>query len=568
MSRGTHLIGKKLDSYVLEKLLGYGGSSAVFLAQQQNSERKVAVKVFLPRADMDSKMQRDFYRRFLREAEAASKLDHPNIMPVYSYGEENGLPYIVMPYMVGGTLSEYIAKNGALSLAEAQWYLEQLASALDYAHTHGCVHCDVKPANILLDSDGRVMLCDFGIARVTRSEDDTLPANRAEVLMGTPDYISPEQALGNTVDCRSDVYSLGITLFYLLAKRLPFIADLTLALALLHVHEAPPSLALIRADISPELDRVMHKALAKEPEKRFQTAGEFSAAFAQAIAVSAKVRAITASDRRAAVLTANAGSISSASLASLPVMVASDPLIEVKPLRSGNFAKPRLATIVTLLLLLLLSAGYVTNLLTGNRVQGKTSGKSNAQAAASDLIYQDHLADTHAWPESKTFFYDNSTQHYHVLNKSAQNGALALYSGDQFSKFSLTVTMAQLHRSVESADYYGVVFRSDANQSHYYLFEVITKEHAEYVFSRFDAGQWRTIASGPAPSLIPGLKRNNTITINASGNTFTFSINNKIVNKHVTDPAKSPLRSGLVGLYVEDQGAEVAFSHLYIVPHQ
>ncbi|MBV9228025.1 MAG: protein kinase [Chloroflexi bacterium] len=563
MARGTHLIGSKFDSCVLEKLLGYGGSSAVFLAQQHNPERKVAVKVFLPHASMDGKMQRDFYRRFLREAKAASKLDHPNILPVYSYGEENGLPYIVMPYMEGGTLSEYIAKNGALALAEAHWYLEQLASALDYAHTHGCVHCDVKPANILLDSDGRLMLSDFGIAKVIVSEDDTLQVKKTETLMGTPDYISPEQALGRTIDGRSDVYSLGITMFYLLANRLPFIAASTIALALLHVHETPPSLALIRADISPALDRVMHKALAKEPAERFQTAGEFSAAFAQAIAVSDKVQATTASGKRAAILASTAGSISSAAQ---PVLVASEPVIEVKPLRPTGFAKPRLAAVVTLLLLLLLTTGYLTNLITGHLVHGKTAINLNTMVATPDPTHLDHLADQNEWPRSKTFFYDNQTQRYHILNDSPQNVALALYDGDLFSKFSLTVTMTQLHHSVQNADYYGVVFCSSANQSHYYLFEVITREQPEYVFSRFDDGQWRTLASGAAPSLLSGLGRNNTITINAIGNTFTFFINNKRINKPVTDPAKSPLRSGLIGLYVEDQGTEVAFSHLYIIP--
>jgi serine/threonine protein kinase len=563
MGRGTHLIGKKLDSCVLEKLLGYGGSSAVFLAQQH--ERKVAVKVFLPRADMNSKMRREFYRRFLREAEAASKLDHPNILSVYSYGEQNGIPYIIMPYMSGGTLSEYISRNGALSLAEAQWYLEQLAAALDYAHTHGCIHCDVKPANILLDSDGRVMLSDFGIARVIRTEDDTLPAQKADTLMGTPDYISPEQALGHTVDSRSDVYSLGITLFYLLANRLPFVADSVLALALQHVHEAPPSLALIRADVSPALDRVMHKALAKDPEKRFQTAGQFSAAFAQAITVSSKVHALTASAKRAALVAENAVTTSHASL---PFLVASEPLIEVKPLRSANFVKPRFATLL-LLLLLLLTTGYIGSLLIGHLNQGRKTGKPNPSVVTQSVSTRiDYLTDQHNWPRSKTFFYDNQTQRYHILNDSAQDVALALYNANPLNTFSLTVTMAQLHHSRENADYYGIIFRSDADQSHYYLFEVMTKAASEYVFSRFDNGLWRTIASGAAPSLKSGLGQNNTVTITASSNTFTFSINHKIVRNAVTDPMRSPLPAGLIGLYVEDQGAEIAFSHLYIVSHK
>ncbi len=189
--------------------------------------------------------------------------------------------------------------------------------------------------------------------------------------------------------------------------------------------------------------------------------------------------------------------------------------------------------------------------------------------ASSNPLHQDQLTNQDKWPRSKTFFYDNSTQQrYHILNDSAQNVALALYNGGQFSEFSLTITMTQLHRSLDDADYYGVVFRSSADQSHYYLFEVITREHAQYAFSRFDAGQWHTIASGAAPSLLAGLGSNNTLTITASGNTFTFSINNKLVSKPVIDPAQSPLRSGQIGLYVEDQGAEVAFSHLYILPHK
>src|SRR5205085_97413 len=210
----------------------------------------------------------------------------------YAYGEQNGLPYIIMPYMEGGTLSEYITTHGCFSLDEACWYLEQIASALDYAHQeYGYVHCDVKPANILLDGDDNAMLTDFGIIHMMHPESATGTSQHKppQMLMGTPVYISPEQALGQPLDGRSDIYSLGITLFYLLTGRLPFIADSTIAVALLQVHEAPPALSLLRADISPFTDSVIQKALAKRPEQRFQTAGEFSAAFAQAIQISGKV---------------------------------------------------------------------------------------------------------------------------------------------------------------------------------------------------------------------------------------------------------------------------------------
>src|SRR6266487_7129321 len=195
-TRGQQLIGQEIGSCILEKQLGHGGSSAVFLAQSRLSDEKVAVKVFLPRSTMDKQTQKNFYRRFLREAQAASELDHPNILSIYAYGEHNGLPYIVMPYMPGGTLSEYIAKHGSLSLREAQQYLAQISSALDYAHEHGRVHCDVKPANILLDNQGHVVLSDFGIVRSMQPDtESTLQSIKSsEILMGTPDYISPEQA--------------------------------------------------------------------------------------------------------------------------------------------------------------------------------------------------------------------------------------------------------------------------------------------------------------------------------------------------------------------------------------
>ena len=553
-TRGQHLIGTVLGSCVLERLLGYGGSSAVFLGQQHTPSRKVAVKVFLPRSTMDMQMRRDFYRRFLREAEAASQLNHPNILPIYSYGEQDGLPYIVMPYMSGGTLSEYIEKHGPLSLEEAQWHLEQLASALDYAHENGCVHCDVKPANILLDGARRIMLADFGIARlapkVSTEEQDTVTKNN-ESLMGTPDYISPEQALGQTLDGRSDIYSLGVTLFYLLAKQLPFRADTTLALALMHIHEVPPSLFMVRADISPALDCVVRKALAKNPEQRFQTAEAFSVAFTQAIE-----QARSNAD--------NAVSLVEDPFGQLPITPV-QANIQVKhvpvKMRTRFLTFPKLALIAALLLVLGSAATSVfyfthrvpirvsqTSLTTG---VGKTSG--------------DTLADDADWPLSSTFFYDKQHQYYHVLNKSEQTVAMALYNEHQYSNFHLSVNMMLVHGEHTALDYYGVVFRASADQSRYYLFEVLSSVTGEYVFSRFDGnGKWQTISSGVVTSLLVGPGKNNTLTIEAHDNTFTFAVNKKSIGAPIRDTSSAKLSTGEVGLYVEDQDAEVAFSHLYI----
>ncbi|GAC1421934.1 MAG: hypothetical protein NVS4B1_03410 [Ktedonobacteraceae bacterium] len=552
--RGQHLIGTVLGACVLERLLGYGGSSAVFLGQQHTPNRKVAVKVFLPRSTMDMQMRRDFYHRFLREAEAASQLNHPNILPIYSYGEQDGLPYIVMPYMSGGTLAEYIEKHGPLSLEEAQWHLEQLASALDYAHEQGCVHCDVKPANILLDGARRIMLADFGIARLTpkvpTEEQDTVTKNN-ESLMGTPDYISPEQALGQALTGCSDIYSLGVTLFYLLAKQLPFKADTTLALALSHIHEIPPSLCMVRADISPALDRVVRKALAKKPAQRFQTAGEFSVAFTKVIEH------------------AQNGSGGEEWI--------EDPFgqLSISPMKAGVQVKhvpmktrtrfltfPKLALIAVLLLVIGSAATSAFYFLHRVPISVSQTSLATGIGKQSDA---DTLLNDNDWPLSSTFFYDKQHQHYHVLNKSDQTVALALYNEHQYSNFHLSVTMMLVHGEHATSDYYGVVFRASADQSRYYLFEIMSSVTGEYIFWRFD-GKWQTIASGSVTSLMVGPGKSNTLTIEAHNNVFTFAVNKKPVGSSISDTSSAKLSTGEVGLYVEQQDAEVAFSHLYITP--
>jgi serine/threonine protein kinase len=556
MIRGQHLIGKVLGSCVLEKLLGYGGSSAVFLAHQRDPERKVAVKVFLPRTSMDIQMQRDFYRRFLREAESASRLDHPNILPIYSYGEQDGLPYIIMPYMSGGTLSEYMAKRGPLSLQEAQWYLKQIAAALDYAHEHGCVHCDVKPANILLDSDGHVMLSDFGIAHVVQSNDgSTQPLTKSpEALMGTPDYISPEQALGQPLDGRSDIYSLGITLFYLLVKQLPFKADSTIALALLHIHETPPSLALIRADITPEIDRVVQKALAKGPEDRFQTAGEFSTSFAYAVERTETMSPVLTSGKR---ITPTVGT-GRGNSDSPPL-----PRVRVKSVKIGSSRFPRLVGLWLIILVLVTFGVFRESVLATITTYFTQSGFKTPTVVPSvtDNALQNLLVNRDLWPSSDTYFYIQ--QQYHIKNASKCCVALALYANHTFNDFRLTVSMQEIQGSHNSADYYGIIFRASADQSRYYVFEVDTTEGGQYVFWRYDGPQWRTIKAGPAPSLLLASGRSNTITVEAHGNIFTFLINGKPVDKAMIDSLQPALTSGEIGLYVEEQ-AEVAFSDLHV----
>jgi len=551
-TRGQHLIGQEIGSCILEKLLGYGGSSAVFLAQNRTTNEKVAVKVFLPRSTMDRQAQKNFYKRFLLEAEAASELDHPNILSIYSYGEHNGLPYIVMPYMPGGTLSEYVAKYGPLSLSLAQQYFAQISSALDYAHENGCIHCDVKPANILLDGWGHGVLSDFGIVRLMQPDNEITEQSvkSPEILMGTPDYISPEQALGKPLDGRSDVYSLAVTLFFLLAGSPPFISESSIALALMHVHDTPPTLGTMRADITPQIDRVIAKALAKWPQDRYQTAGEFSAAFAEAV-VNADIYVFSDSEaKRRAIHFSGGGKRALAAL---------KPVVQGKPIWR-RIALP----------LILLLALIIGSLLSVNIIGLFTHTHPHVQVVTPSGSQNDYLAadKQDEWPKGPVrgpYFFQNGQ--YHIINKTPKQIAIALYDFGSypFTNFSLTVTASELHGSHSGGDYYGIIFRSSTDQAHYYLFEITAWGGGQYGFWRYD-GQTipKSLKFGTLPSFLANYGQRNVITIEVKGNTFTFFVDQQSLGIPVIDNSKQPLSSGAIGLSVEEQNTEVAFSHLDI----
>ncbi|TMC24405.1 MAG: serine/threonine protein kinase [Chloroflexi bacterium] len=208
------LIGTVLGTCTLQKLIGQGGMGAVYLAQQSRPRRQVAVKVLLPMWPSSHRHHAAFLERFRRETDAAAALEHPNIMPVHEYGERDGLAYLVMPYMSGGTLRDEMECVGQLPLAKALNYLDQMAAALDLAHERGVVHRDIKPANILMTQEGRLVLSDFGLVKVL-AEGQSGPSRLtgAGVPVGTPDYMAPEQVLGSEVDARADLYSLGCILY-------------------------------------------------------------------------------------------------------------------------------------------------------------------------------------------------------------------------------------------------------------------------------------------------------------------------------------------------------------------
>jgi serine/threonine protein kinase len=279
------LIGTTLGTCVLQKVIGQGGMGAVYLAQQSRPRRQVAVKVLLPATPLSPNQRVAFLERFRRETDAAASLEHPNIVPVYEYGERDGLAYLVMPYISGGTLREVMEAENTLPLAQIMHYLEQLASALDFAHERGVIHRDIKPANILLTTEGRVLLTDFGLVKIVA--DGQTPQMRltgAGAPVGTPDYMSPEQVIGEKVDGRADLYSLGVLMYHMITGLTPFQGETPMQIAAQHLQLPPPAPRLLRPELPVEGEQVLLRVLSKRPTDRYARCQDFSAAFRSSLA--------------------------------------------------------------------------------------------------------------------------------------------------------------------------------------------------------------------------------------------------------------------------------------------
>ena len=259
------MIGTTLGHYKILRLLGAGGMGEVYAAEDLTLGRTVAVKI-LSAAVASSPADLD---RFEREAKALAKLSHPNIVKVHDYGEHEGSPYIVMEYMPGGTLRKILGKPIPWQIALR--LLLPVARGVEYAHQRGIVHRDIKPTNILITESGDPMLSDFGIAKSKTFADD-----EGEWLVGTPAYMSPEQAKGEHVDGRSDVYALGVTLYRILTGQLPFSSDSATSLINSHAEMPIPDVRSVKSNIPAVWQEVVAKAMAKDPKDRYATAGDFA----------------------------------------------------------------------------------------------------------------------------------------------------------------------------------------------------------------------------------------------------------------------------------------------------
>jgi serine/threonine-protein kinase len=269
------LVGRTLDRYRLLEVIGQGGMSSVYRAQDMRGIRQVAVKILAPYLAQEIQSQ----ARFAREIKLLLQLKHPNIVPILDFGEAHGLAYIVMPFISSGTLHDRL-KAGPIDPESGARLIDQLASALSFAHANGVVHRDIKPSNVLIDVHGNALLSDFSFARTQDATQDLT----GSALIGTPAYMSPEQCRGEPVDRRSDQYSFTVLLFQITTGQLPFEGDTPLALAMQHIRTPLPRPRTVNPKLPEEVELVLIRGLAKDPALRFESVEALNRAFQAAVA--------------------------------------------------------------------------------------------------------------------------------------------------------------------------------------------------------------------------------------------------------------------------------------------
>jgi eukaryotic-like serine/threonine-protein kinase len=253
---------RRIASYTLLEQIGYGGMAVVYRARQETLDRTVAVKILSENMAASS----EFMERFRREARTAANLRHPNVITVHDFGEdERGVPYLVMEYIEGPTLADLM--DAGLDDERIPNLLDQIAAGLDYAHARGVIHRDIKPGNVLMTEEGRAVLADFGLAWLLEGAQLTLTGG----VIGTPEYMSPEQAAGHPFDHRADVYALGIVLYEMLVGERPFVSETPIGVLLQHLQDTAPSVLVARPDLPAAVGDVLAKALVKDPADRYSS---------------------------------------------------------------------------------------------------------------------------------------------------------------------------------------------------------------------------------------------------------------------------------------------------------
>ncbi len=590
--------GSTLGRYELRRRIACGGMAEVYLGYDRRVRRRVAVKVLYGSDE-------PFVRRFEREAEAAGTLSHDHILPLYDFGEQRPWYYLVMPYVEGGTLRDYLLKRERLDLEEAGSFLEQIAAALQYAHDHGVVHRDVKPSNILLRPDGHAYLGDFGLAKAKMGAE---AVTHSGSMVGTPEYMAPEQSNG-VHDYRSDIYSLGIILYQMLTGRVPFTADSPVAVSLKHIQAIPKSPGELNSAIPPAVEAVILKALAKDPAERYQQAGALAEAYWHALgeehdgredkAPRAEGQAELQShkhERTVGTPSAVTQIIDVAEAMPRATKLLRFPLkAPAPPLRSDR-RKKLLIALPICLAVILGSALSLTHLWKPHsstqqsrphngiptalymatataqalaETQATLAAQSRVQATAGitssigagQVLYADAMTvPGGGWVNdgSQCYFSD---QGYHVYSALAHAVAWC-YSSEQTFSNAIITAQAILTRG----DLCGLIFRLSPASKSFYVLELNSR--GDYRFVLAQGGNplnWLTLIDWTHSSAIEdGYGRTNTFLVLATGNRFRFYINKQLIVSSFSD---STYASGIVGFLAggdSSGGTEAIFSNIWV----
>jgi serine/threonine protein kinase len=273
---------QSLDRYRIERVLGKGAMGVVYEAFDPRLDRKVAIKTIL-KSNLDEATASAYSMRFAREARAVARLSHPNIVQVFDFGEEGDVAFIAMEFVRGRELQSFFEAKEHFEPHVAVRIMCELLSALDFAHEAGIIHRDIKPANVMIDAEGRAKLMDFGVARINDAEGTNAERTALGIMVGTPAYMSPEQAQGQTIDHRTDIFSAGVILYQFLTNEKPFTGTGAWAIAKKIVMEDPPAPSTLNGALSPDFDKVVRKALAKSPDSRYAKAREFAEALQRVV---------------------------------------------------------------------------------------------------------------------------------------------------------------------------------------------------------------------------------------------------------------------------------------------
>jgi serine/threonine protein kinase len=575
----------------------------VYLGYDRRVRRRVAVKVLYGSDE-------PFVRRFEREAEAVGTLSHDHILPLYDFGEQSPWYYLVMPYVEGGTLRDYLLRRTSLTLEEAGSFLEQIAEALQYAHDHDVVHRDVKPSNILLRPDGHAYLGDFGLAKAKMGAD---AVTHSGTMVGTPEYMAPEQSNG-IHDYRSDIYSLGIILYQMLTGRVPFTADSPVAISLKHIQAHPTPPGELNTAIPQAIEEVILKALAKNPDERYQQAKALANAYWQALkqepeSVQEQESSIEETEETHET-TLEERVVATASTATLILDTEAQSVPRItKPLRfplqnepPTLFRRPKRQALFFLLSVLCLGlilgsgipltqfwrshaevqgyAGKNTGLSvqqrtatattnTQARAQATLAAQSRVRATAGitaaigagNVLYaNDMTMPGGGWIDDGSQCYF-SNQGYHVYSAFAHAMAWC-YSGQQ--AFSSVIITAQA--TLLRGDIYGLVFRLSPFSKSFYALELNSQGEYRFVMAQgSNPLNWLTLIDWTHSAAIQsGYRHTNIFLVQATGTHFRFYVNKQLIVPSFSDSTYS---GGLLGFLAGGDsggGTEAVFNNVWV----